>query len=504
MDLSLGYRDLLDALPDGVIISTLEGRIVHANRQAAELTGHPTADLVGRPIEDLIPERMRDSHLLHRAGSGEAALPHRVMGTGLDIALLRADGRELHVDIALSTIETPEASFVLSSMRDVTERFEAAARLRAAVEVNEALLAGHASDDILRLVCRRARELVQADLATVAAPGGCGTVLTIRVADGEHAQRLEGMVFAPEQSISGTVIRSGIAEIIEDASADERVYQPVVALGEIGPAVIVPLSARGHAFGTILVANTRGGFVFSERELRLVETFGAQAAVTLEYARAQQELQRLMVFEDRERIARDLHDTVIQRLFATGMSLQVAIDLVPEQVSGKIRDAIDELDTTIREIRSTIFALETARRRGKGIRSDVLGLVGEAARGLGFEPHVRFDGAIDSSVSVEVGDHLLATLREALSNVARHARATKADVYVTVSDGVVHLQVIDDGIGIPRELSRRGLGLRNMAERAQSLGGSLELSTPRQGGAVLEWHVPIASAGQEGRAAHRL
>ena len=491
MDLSLGFRELLDALPDAVVIATLDGSIVHANRQAAELTGYTTEGLIGRLVEDLVPERARAAHRRLRTGLGEAGLPERPMGSGLDLVVLRSDGREVPVDIALSTIETPAASYVLASMRDVTERFETDARLRAAVEVNDALLAGRDSDDILRLVCRHARELVQADLATIAAPVGSGTLLTIRVADGEHAGKLEGMVFPPEQSLSGTVIRSGQAEVIEDTSTDERFYQPVVVLSEIGPAVVVPLSARGHAFGTILVANRRGGPAFTDRELRIVKTFGAQAAVTLEYARAQQELRRLMVFEDRERIARDLHDTVIQRLFATGMSLQAAVDMLPDAVSQQIHHAIDELDTTIREIRSTIFALETAHRRGKGIRTDVLSLVDEAARGLGYEPHVRFDGTVDSSVSDEIGEHLLSTLREALSNIARHARATRADVTITVGDGLLRLRIIDDGIGIPRELASAGLGLRNMAERATSLGGTFEVTTPARGGSVLDWQVPI-------------
>jgi len=494
MDLSLGFRELLDALPDAVVISTLEGSIVHANRRAAEVTGYATEDLVGRLVEDLVPERARSSHKLRR--TVEPKLPDRPMGSGLDLVLLRSDGREVPVDIALSTIETPTGSYVLASMRDVTERFETSARLRAAVEVNEALLAGRDSDDILRLVCRHARELVKADLATIAAPVGSGTVLTIRVADGEHSEGLEGMVFPPEQSISGTVIRSGRAEVIEDTSTDPRFYQPVVVLSEIGPAVVVPLSSRGHAFGTILVANKRGGPLFSDRELRLVKTFGAQAAVTLEYARAQHELRRLTVFEDRERIARDLHDTVIQRLFATGMSLQAAVDTLPDSVARQIHHAIDELDTTIREIRSTIFALETAHRRGKGIRSDILGLVDEAARGLGYEPRVRFDGAIDSSVTAEIGEHLLSTLREALSNIARHARATRADISLAVNDGVLHLRIVDDGIGIPRELASTGLGLRNMAERSAGLGGTFEISTPSSGGSVLDWRVPIGPAAQ--------
>ncbi len=312
---------------------------------------------------------------------------------------------------------------------------------------------------------------------------------------GRYADRVEGMVFSYEQSISGTVIRRGKAEVVEDAAADDRVYQPVVAVGEIGPAIIVPLAVRGSAFATILVANARGGQAFDKRELELVEMFAAQAAVTLEYARAQQELRRLMVFEDRERIARDLHDTVIQRVFAIGMSLQAASHLMPPELAARIDDAVDELDTTIKEIRSTIFALETARRGGEGVRADVLGLIGEASRGLGYEPRVIFEGAIDSLLSVEAGEHLLASLREAISNVARHARATRAEISVTTNDGELHLKVSDDGVGTPNESTLRGLGLRNMAERARSLGGSLEISSPARGGTVLDWRVPLDRTG---------
>lgn len=495
MDLTLGFREILDALPDAVIISTSEGRVVHANRRAEDLTGFAATDLVGRPIEDLVPERMRDAHRHRRAHFGDRTPAARPMKTGLDLVMLRSDGREIAVDIALSTLEAEDASFIVSSIRDVTERYETDARLRAAVEVNESLLAGDDSDDILRLVCARARELVNADLATIAAPTESGRALTIRVAVGRYADRVEGMVFPHDQSISGTVIRSGQAEIIDDAAIDDRFHQPVVSVGDIGPAVVVPLSARGNAFATILVANERGGRHFEDRELKLVETFAAQAALTLEYARAQQELRRLMVFEDRERIARDLHDTVIQRLFATGMSLQAAADLMPDEIAPRIHYAIDELDTTIREIRSTIFALETARRRDMGVRADVLGLVRESSRGLGYEPHVTFDGAIDSLLSEEVGEHLLSTLREALSNVARHARATRADVSISTSGGVLHLRVADDGVGMPQESTLRGLGLRNMAERARGLGGSLEISSPARGGTVMDWRVPLGAAG---------
>jgi signal transduction histidine kinase len=201
----------------------------------------------------------------------------------------------------------------------------------------------------------------------------------------------------------------------------------------------------------------------------------------------------LALVEDRERIARDLHDTVIQRLFATGMSLQSTVRLVtsdPDVAVGRIGDAVDDLDVTIKQIRTAIFDLEQSKADHGSLRAQILSLAREAAIPLGFEPRVVLEGAIDTGVEEQVGNELLATLREALSNVARHARASHVVVEVVV-DGDVRLSVADDGIGPPPpDVRSDGKGLRNMRERAVRLGGRLELAAAKQGGTVLMWQAP--------------
>ena len=222
----------------------------------------------------------------------------------------------------------------------------------------------------------------------------------------------------------------------------------------------------------------------------LVVALAAAAGIAIENARLHARVKELVLLEDRERIARDLHDTVIQRLFATGLALEGAARMAQRhEVAKRIQRAVEDLDLTVKHIRSAIFGLEASRTAATSLRQRVLAVVGEAAGPLGFEPSVVFDGAIEAAVPDDVGAELLASLREALSNAARHARASRVDVQL-VSDGDVVLRVVDDGVGPPVDAVGDGHGLRNMARRAKRWGGKLELRRGEAGGTILEWRVP--------------
>jgi signal transduction histidine kinase len=252
----------------------------------------------------------------------------------------------------------------------------------------------------------------------------------------------------------------------------------------------VPVRVRDVVFGNLYLTDKRSAEVFTDVDEELVVGLAAAAGVAIENARLHTRLHELALVEDRERIARDLHDTVIQRLFATGMSLQGTVHLVtndPTAASERIEAAVDELDLTVKHIRTAIFGLEETRARGGDARNRILALANEAAGPLGFEPRVMLDGPIDSAVDQGVVTDLLATLREALSNAARHAHASKVDISVVVTDGDVRLTVTDDGIGPPDVTTPRGKGLANMAARAARLNGSLEVRAGEDGGTVLEW-----------------
>jgi signal transduction histidine kinase len=301
--------------------------------------------------------------------------------------------------------------------------------------------------------------------------------------------QLLGVTAAVDSSLVGDALRTGKPVSVADLSSEGRVHATLGELG-FGPAAFVPLAGNDRKLGVLVVAGERSAAPFTPAQVALVELFAAQAAVALSYGQARAELERMERVEDRERIARNLHDTVIQRLFATGMVLQATEPLVDQpEARARLQRAVEDLDETIRAIRTTIFELEERRRARPGLRREILDVVSEAATNLEFEPVVRFEGAIDAAVSGEIAAQLLPTLREALSNVVQHARATRVEVTVETSDELT-LRVIDDGVGVSGSEASSGHGLRNMGQRAEALGGGLELVANPAGGTALTWRIP--------------
>ena len=257
----------------------------------------------------------------------------------------------------------------------------------------------------------------------------------------------------------------------------------------------VPIRVHDEVFGNLYLTDKTTADVFSDVDEELVVALAGAAAVAIDNARLHARLQDFALVEDRERIARDLHDTVIQRLFATGLSLQGITRLVHDtDVVARINAAVDDLDLTVKRIRSAIFGLEAPRRAVGGVRERILSLVRESAGPLGFEPNVLFEGPLDSAVPDKMATELLATLREALSNVARHAKAHHVEISVVLDEDLL-LRVVDDGVGPPAPDAPRGHGLDNMTTRAQRLGGRLTLLPATPTGTVLEWRVPATRMG---------
>jgi signal transduction histidine kinase len=255
----------------------------------------------------------------------------------------------------------------------------------------------------------------------------------------------------------------------------------------------VPVLVRGEVFGNLYLTEKQNAAEFSAEDESLVVALAVAAGVAIENARLHARVHDIALLEDRERIARELHDTVIQRLFATGLNLQACHRLaqIPE-VQSRLRQAVDDLDDTIRQIRTTIFALETTATDEQGLRSRVLGLAGELAEVLGFDPRIRFDGPVDTAVSPGVADQVLSALREALTNIARHAGASVAEIDVEVLGPDLVLRVTDNGVGVPDVEGRRvgGRGLRNLAGRAAEMGGEFSIERRAEGGTSLTWIVP--------------
>jgi signal transduction histidine kinase len=256
--------------------------------------------------------------------------------------------------------------------------------------------------------------------------------------------------------------------------------------------VLVPLGTAGGAYGVLTAGRRPGAMPLAPAATGMLETFATQAGIALELAEHRRQAERVAVFEDRDRIARDLHDLVIQRLYATGMSLQGTIPLVGAEAASRVNSAVDALDETIREIRSSIFALQTrTEAKPASLRSRILQVVDEMTAVLGFPPALVLDGRLDDDVPHDVSEHLLSALREALSNAARHSGASRVDVRVSAS-AELSLTVRDNGSGI-KDTGRRS-GLSNLEQRATKLGGSFRIESAAAGGTVLDWRVPLALA----------
>jgi GAF domain-containing protein len=376
--------------------------------------------------------------------------------------------------------------------------------MQASAEVTTALLSGTEPGEVLARITSQARDLSDADIAMLALPGGQGRGLTVAYADGDGAQAVRGLVLPAGQSLSGQVLATGEPVTTADFAGDERAAAAVrAALGHVGPAVVFPLGAPGGRRGVLTIGRRHGRALFPEAEAAFAASFAAQAGVALELAASRAEAERLSVYQDRDRIARDLHDLVIQRLYATGMSLQGTMPMITRpEAADRVTRAVDDMDQTIREIRGTIFALQARDAAGPpDPRAAVAGLVEEMTAVLGFAPSLRLGAGLRALHSEELTEQALIVLREALSNTARHAGASQAEVSVDVDqDGILSVTVTDNGTGIPP--GGRRSGLRNLADRATDLGGELQLGqaepAAQRPGTRLEWRVPTVTTPASG------
>ncbi len=258
-----------------------------------------------------------------------------------------------------------------------------------------------------------------------------------------------------------------------------------------GPFLGIPLASKQGPLGCVCLFRTSSEAEFGAEDESMAVAVAKVVSTALRQSALQERVAELSLAADRERIARELHDTVVQRLFATGLSLQAVLPTARDPfLHDRIDGALGELDETIRQVRTTIFALEPPPATDRGVRIRVLEVCGGAARSLGFEPEVRFSGPVDTLVDGPIATELLSTLREALSNVARHAGAKHVQVEVVASEHLV-LKVTDDGAGIAHS-AMQGRGMLNMSARAESMGGSFEATAPEGGGTELSWVVPLS------------
>ncbi len=514
--------ELVDATYGALGVLDLDGRLgefVHVGVDAATVASmeHPPVGrgILGLLVDHPVPIRLDDLST-HPSSSGFPSghppmssflgVPVRVRGEVFGNLYLteKRTGTGFTAEDERTVMALAAAAAVAIENARLYERSRQREQWQQAVtDIANAVLADSEADEVLAMVANRARQLTGSNVGLVLLPDE-HDVLTVEIIDGleeastPEATRMLDVIRAwdgqrvPDQSIANLSFRDGISRIERDSG---RMLAVEDATGAFGPAIIIPLVTTDHVLGVLILLWSDEHGRVPRDALDLAGSFASQAAVTLVLARARREHERLAVYEDRDRIARDLHDLVIQRLFATGMMLQgtTRIPDVPDAAAGRVSRAVDELDETIKEIRQTIFALhEPVEGPTSSARGRVLRETSQAAALLGFEPAVRFAGPVDTMLTAEATDNLVAALREALTNAAKHADAKRVDVIVQIDSGDVILAVTDDGIGVDDLGGGRRSGVANIASRAQDLGGSCRLErVSADGGTRLTWRVPL-------------
>jgi signal transduction histidine kinase len=254
----------------------------------------------------------------------------------------------------------------------------------------------------------------------------------------------------------------------------------------------MPIKVRDEVYGNLYLTEKERSEEFTEDDIAVTEALALAAGIAIENARLHERVRRSAVFEDRDRMARDLHDTVIQRLFGLGLTLQGIAARFPASAARQLEDLVSDLDEVIAQVRSTIYELGMGDR-SRGVRDDILGLVSELHDVVGFDAPVTFDGPLDTLVTPQLREQLLAIVREALTNVGKHAHATRASVHLDVDEGTCRLMIRDNGVGMGARSGAAGggLGLPNLRRRAEKLGGTFVIHDSPGGGTVLTWQVPL-------------
>jgi signal transduction histidine kinase len=397
---------------------------------------------------------------------------------------------EQHEDALVTVSAAAGVVIATAALRADVERRQR--WLSASADVVATLLGSEVPESVLELVAQRAREVADADLAAILAPASAGGPLVVQVGVGPGASELVGQSVPGFGTHIADVLRTGLPRLLaEQVRQPGRVPQPAELPVLAGPSMLVPFSAAERPLGVLAVGRHPGGPAFGAADLGMASMFAGHAALAVEFTRAQHDREWLAVLEDRDRIARDLHDVVIQRLFVAGLGLQaIGRSAGDPELAARLDGTVDELDQTVTDIRRSIFSLRSPLSGRDGVRARLLAVCTAAAGPLGFEPRVRLDGPLDTVVPDPVGDHLAAVLREALGNAARHAGATAVDVQIRTDGGSVQIEVSDDGAG--GAAAGAGGGLADLGRRAAELGGTLQVGPGPVGGTVLTWAVPLA------------
>jgi Signal transduction histidine kinase len=453
--------------------------------------------LLGALIDD--PRPIRLEHIgadprsvgfppLHPEMESFLGVPIRVRDTVYGNLYLtnQSEGRFSQEDEQLIRALAATAGFAIDNARLFAETQARQTWSAVVAEVTSALLSGDAADALVTLV-ERFEQLTRSDLVCVLTAKRDAETVTVLTARGARSANLEGSTLALDSELLRGALESSQARRVDQFDGDafsSDAWQP-------GPGLIVPLQARGDTTVVVLALRGEDADSYSSFELERVAAFGGQAGLAMELADARSDRQRMLLLEERARIARDLHDHVIQQLFAAGLELQsMQGELGPGPLGARLQDLVDGLDTTIAQIRTIIFALSHRADAEAGVRQQLLDVADQVNGGLAQPAALTFSGPVDLIVADGLREDVVAFVREGLTNVARHAQAKTAMVSVTATFDRLTITIEDDGVGIGD--SPRRSGLLHGSERAARHGGTMQIESGDDG-TRLTWSVPVGT-----------
>ncbi len=485
------FSTAFDKAPIGMCLIGLEGQFLRVNEALCRLAGRSEDELLALTFQESThPDDLdRDLTLIQETMDGLRA------GYEIEKRYLRPGGEVIDARLSVALVRDGEGRPVhfVCQIVDLTEHARLEQQLEASIRIARDLLSD-VSEDSLRHIAAEAAAIARADRVLALLPTRDPDHLRVAVAVGADVQDLPGTFVPLADTISGEVARTGTPRVLTESEATAAAASEVhfAPDGGLGPSMVIPLLGERGSRGVLAVGRNPGRPPFTDVEVELAKAFAQQAAVALELADARELGQHLELLEDRDRIARDLHDHVIQRLFAAGLTLQAMAAGLDEDRAERIGRCIEDIDETITQIRSAIYglrtplspAVSTTRERILGVLSDVTPLLRAA-------PVVQFAGPLDVMPPDDLVDDLVAVLREALTNVARHAQAAKVQVLVgaVIDTRTLTVEIADDGVGLGD--STRRSGLANLRKRAEGRGGTFEVTSPETGGTRLVWAVPI-------------
>jgi len=475
---AVALAGLVEDSADAIVVVDEDGLIRYVNDAVLNVFGYEQRELIGEPYAILIPDEIVAEHRVHhdRFMRDPVARP---MGTGLLLRARHRAGYDFDVAIALVPVRGAER-LIAAFVREMSTTQRLIARLAATNDMLAASLAGASRSEVEQRVVQLTCRLLNATTSW----------LLLRPDDGARLEVVAECGDGSNRQVVDTMIDAGLLDAVP-ASTILPGREVLGASESIAELVVVPVRSQS-VDGALVAARPMLSPRFLPVDSDVAHEFASAIAITLELVATNAQVERLNSMADHDRIARDLHDTVIQRLFAIAMRLESAVSGSTGVSAERMGEAVDALDEVIREIRSTIFDLRRPHDAEGGFRAAVAVEIDSVAELLGFAPSLRVVGPIDASVTEEAAREAAAVVRELLSNVVRHADASTVDVTIRIDEQSMSVIVEDDGVGMD-DRTGVGNGLPNLISRARTLGGSFAVAPTAPHGVRAEWAVPLGS-----------